>query len=496
MPALSWLLWLAPVSAAPCSTPREASAALSSGEPCLDLPADMVGTRAELSEQLYQVLDARGLTLDPDALPAEPEFRDEAGRHRVVPLPELPELVLERTGQRWLWTRSSIRAIPRLHRETFSPVVSGLVEALPPVFQAAVLGVRLWQVAYLALLVVCGLLAGRLLPWLVEAWGPRAARRVGIQLDHDTLRSLQRPLTWFVAAAVVAAGLADLHLSAGASRALRVGAGLLLSVSGVLVAARLVDVISAPLLRRARQTTTVLDDQFVPLATRAARLGVVVLGLLFVLQNWGIDVGSLLAGLGLGGLAVALAAKDTLSNLFGSVTLFTDRPFQVGDWIVLDGQVEGVVEDVGFRSTRIRTFPDSVVSLPNGRVADARIENMGQRRRRRVRTVLALTYGTAPERLQAYVEAIRAYLRSRPDVFPEQIEVHLHELGAHSLDVLVYFFLEVPDWRGELQGRSECLATFLRLASEHQVHFAFPSTSVYIEQLPPSCLDLSRTDTP
>jgi MscS family membrane protein len=444
----------------------------------------MVESQAQLSVQLRQVLDARGLALDPDELPAEPEFRDDAGRHRLVPMPELPTLVLERIGQRWVWTRSSVRAIPRLHGETFSPAVSGLVEILPPIFQVGVLGVRLWQVAYLALLVVCGLLAGRLLPWLVETWGQRGVRRLGIHLDHDTLTSLRRPLAWFVAAAVVTAGLADLHLSAGASRALRVGAGVILSVSGVLVAARLVDVISAPLLRRARQTTTVLDDQFVPLATRAARLGVVVLGVLFVLQNWGVDVGSLLAGLGLGGLAVALAAKDTLSNLFGSVTLFTDRPFQVGDWIVLDGQVEGVVEDVGFRSTRIRTFPDSVVSLPNGRVADARIENMGQRRRRRVRTVLALTYDTPPERLQSYVQSVRAYLRSRPDVFPEQIEVHLHELGAHSLDVLVYFFLEVPDWSRELQGRADCLDAFLRLAPEHGVRFAFPSTSVYVEQLP------------
>lgn len=487
------LLWGTPALAAePCLTPRDAAASLLEGAACLDVPRDMDEGAPKLAEKLRQVLNARGLDLVPEQLPSEPDYRDEAGQHKVTPLPDLPELTLERVGRRWLWSRASVREIPRLHGETFSSVVGGLIDALPPIFHVGALGVKLWQLAFLGLLVGAGTLAGRLIPWLVITSGHQGSRRVGLELDEDSLRSLRRPLGWFIVAALLAWGLIELQLPAGMTRALRTVTGLILSISGVLAAARLVDVISAPLLRRARETSTALDDQFVPLATRATRLAVVVLGLLFVLQNWGVDVGSLLAGLGLGGLAVALAAKDTLSNLFGSVTLFTDRPFQVGDWIVLDGQVEGVVEDVGFRSTRIRTFPDSVVSLPNGRVADARIENMGQRRRRRVRIMLPLPFDTPVDRVMAYTAAVRAYLQERPDVYPGQIEVHLNEIGPHSLGVLVYFFLQVPNWTGELEGRAECFGAFMRLADEHGVRFALPSTSVYLEQGSPSPLSVGR----
>ena len=136
----------------------------------------------------------------------------------------------------------------------------------------------------------------------------------------------------------------------------------LASVAAVLIAVSLVDLLSDGLQRRADRTETKMDDQLIPLLRRSAKLLVVVIGTLFVLQNLSVDVSSLLGSLAIGGLAFSLAAKDTVANLFGSVTIFTDRPFQIGDWVLIDG-VEGVVEEVGFRSTRLRTFADSIVAL-------------------------------------------------------------------------------------------------------------------------------------
>ena len=150
----------------------------------------------------------------------------------------------------------------------------------------------------------------------------------------------------------------------------------------------------------------------------------------------------LVSGLGIGGLAVALAAKDTLANFFGSITIFVDRPFRMGDWIRTSA-AEGTVEEVGFRSTRIRTFYNSVVSVPNSSLANSEIDNLGMREYRRLKTILNLTYDTSPEQMEAFVEGIKAIVKANSNFRQDYYEIHFHAFGAHSLDVLVYVFFSV-----------------------------------------------------
>src|SRR5690606_2130508 len=140
---------------------------------------------------------------------------------------------------------------------------------------------------------------------------------------------------------------------------------------------------------------------------------VVVVGALVGAQNLGIEVFSVLAGLGIGGLAVALAARDSLANFFGSIMIMVDRPFRVGHWIISKGE-EGIVEDIGFRSTKIRTFYNSVVSIPNSELAIAPVDNMGLRRFRRVRTTIGVTYDTPPEKIEAFLEGIKNIIKANP----------------------------------------------------------------------------------
>jgi MscS family membrane protein len=203
-----------------------------------------------------------------------------------------------------------------------------------------------------------------------------------------------------------------------------------------------------------------------------------------VLQNLDVDVGSLLAGVSLGGLAFSLAARDTVANLFGSVSIFLDKPFQVGDWVVVDG-VEGIVEEVGMRSTRIRTFYDSLVSVPNSRAADANVDNYGERRHRRTYVTVRVTYDTTPAQLEAFTDGVRAILAAHPKVRKDKYEVHFSGFGDSGLDVMVYFFFTVASWSEELEGRHEVFLELLRLAHAVGVSFAFPTRTLHVASAVP-----------
>ena len=194
------------------------------------------------------------------------------------------------------------------------------------------------------------------------------------------------------------------------------------------------------------------------------------------------NVASVLAGLGIGGLAVALAAKDTIANFFGSIMIFVDRPFSIGDWVKIE-DVEGKVEEVGFRSTRIRTLADSVVTVPNARCMEAKIDNFGVRRYRRLQATLSLTYDTSFERLQAFVEGVRAIVAANDKTEKDKAEVHFAAFGASSLDVTLHCYLEAKTWTEELRGRHDLFLEILRLADALGVRFAFPTRTVHVETL-------------
>ena len=260
-------------------------------------------------------------------------------------------------------------------------------------------------------------------------------------------------------------------------------ASLVAAVGVLQVAYRAIDIFMDVLARRATETESKLDDSLVPLLRTAVRLFVTFVGLLFVLQNLDINVSSLIAGLGLGGLAIALAAQDTVRNLLGGVTIFADKPFEVGDWVVVDG-VEGTVEAVGFRSTRVRTFYNSLISVPNGNLMDSGIDNMGQRRWRRYKTTLGVAYHTKPDQLQAFVEGIRAIIQANPGMRQDYYIVEFHGFGATSLDILVYCFIDAEDWNEELRTRHVLNLDIMRLAESLQVEFAFPTQTLHIANMP------------
>jgi MscS family membrane protein len=228
-----------------------------------------------------------------------------------------------------------------------------------------------------------------------------------------------------------------------------------------------------------------LRNQLIPFATKTLKVFVLVLGGLILMQSFGINVMSLLAGLGLGGLALALAAQDTAANLFGSITILLDTPFKVGDWIKV-GDTEGTVEEVGFRSTRIRTFYQSLITVPNSTIAKEKIDNMGSRPLRRIRHVLGLSYETSPEQIKSFCEQIKSLIQEHPLSDKNTYSVYLTAYSASSLDVTINFFINAPNGDIELSTQQEFLLNFWNLAQELKINYAFPTQTLYIKNKPVS----------
>jgi MscS family membrane protein len=264
---------------------------------------------------------------------------------------------------------------------------------------------------------------------------------------------------------------------------LRVTLKVILSIVIIWIIYRLMNVLSEYLLMIASKTESTLDDQLVPLLNRAMKIFIIIFGVLVAGQNLGLNVMSVLAGLGIGGFAIALAAKDMVANFFGSLMILFDSPFQVGDWIVI-GSTEGTVEEIGFRSTKIRTFYNSLISVPNSELAIKEIDNMGRREFRRVKTILGVTYDTPPEKMEAFLEGIKNIIKANAFTKKDGFYVAFEGYGASSLDILVYFFLNVADRSSEIAEKQNIFIEILRLAKELDVDFAFPTQSLHVETFP------------
>lgn len=207
-------------------------------------------------------------------------------------------------------------------------------------------------------------------------------------------------------------------------------------------------------------------------------------GLAAMLQVWGINVTALIASLGLGGLAFALAAKDTASNLFGSFALLADKSIRIGEWIKV-GNTEGVVEAIGMRTTKIRSFQKSLITVPNQLVANTPIENFSRRGIRRINMNIGLTYDTSRDQVLKIVEEIKYMLHAHDGIsHHDTLLVNFESFGDSSLNILIYTFTNTANWDKYLNIREDIHLKIMQIVEENHASFAFPSQSLYVEQLP------------
>ncbi len=343
------------------------------------------------------------------------------------------------------------------------------------------LGVQSWQWATLALLILIGVVFDFTVRAILSATSRRIIARKGGRATSETLRKTVRPFGLTAAALFWLWTINLLDLPNDALKILSPAVKLFAMLTTVWSAFRVADLLSEVAASKAGQTDTKFDDLLIPLVRKTIKIFIFAFGLIYIAGALNVPLAPLLTGLGIGGAGFAFAAKDTLEHFFGSVTVIADRPFEVGDWVEIDG-TEGIVEEVGFRSTRVRTFYNSLVTIPNGNLVRAVVDNFGRRKYRRWSTHLTVTYDTPPDTIEAFCEGIREIIRHHPYTRKDYYQVWLHQFGAHSLDVLLYVFFESPDWNTELRERHRLCMDILRLADRLGVQFAFPTQTLHVFQ--------------
>jgi len=226
-----------------------------------------------------------------------------------------------------------------------------------------------------------------------------------------------------------------------------------------------------------------IDSQLIRLGLRLMATILSITILVVGAQQLGIPAYSVIAGLGVGGIAVALAAKDSLANLLGSLLIMLEKPFRVGHWIKIDN-IEGFVESIGFRSTRIRTFYNSLVSIPNNQLVNSTVDNMAMRKLKAVRTILHFSYATPADKVEHYVEAIKQLIENSPHTYKKWHRIRFDDFGEHGLQILVNFLLDVSDDRIEQAERQRILLELLKIAESMGIQFAIPPCLPQVENKP------------
>lgn len=365
----------------------------------------------------------------------------------------------------------------------FRPTWDDWIRArVPESLQGRIFLLEGWQWLGLLVLALLGVIVDRVVRYLVRHWIVRLVRSRAIRAEITEL-DFGKPVGILAMALTWSLLLWLLGLPLGVLNALVVATRILMAAAGVWATYRLVDVAAVYFGSLAEKTETHLDDLLVPLIRRSLKMLVVAVGVIFVAQNLDVNVSSLLAGLGIGGLAFALAARDTVENLFGSVTVLIDHPFKIGDWVKI-GNLEGTVEELGLRSTRIRTFYNSLITVPNSHLVKTAVDNLGERKYRRLSCKLGVQYDTSPDKIEAFCEGVRELIRRHPYTRKDYYMVYFNEFADFSLNVLLYVFWETPDWATELRERHRLLVDIVRLAKRLGVEFAFPTSTLHVSSMP------------
>jgi MscS family membrane protein len=219
----------------------------------------------------------------------------------------------------------------------------------------------------------------------------------------------------------------------------------------------------------------------IPLGARIARLVVFAVGVLTVIAQFGYPIATILAGLGIGGIAVALGAQKSLEHFFGSISIGVDQPYRVGDWVSVAG-IEGAVEAIGLRSSRIRTIDRTVITIPNGTLAEAQSENFGERERIRFNTTIGVEYGTKAATMRLIRDEIEKLLRAHPKTWPDRVFVRFAGFGASSLDIEIFCWLETTAIDDFKEMREELLLGIMEIVEGNGAGFAFPTQTIHLKQ--------------
>ncbi|NOR28086.1 MAG: mechanosensitive ion channel, partial [Lutibacter sp.] len=407
--------------------------------------------------------------------------------YRYVLFPhQFPEIFIEKVEGNWYYSSETVLKVNELYKSMYPWHTEKLQQIIPDVGHVKFLKIEVWQ--YLGLLIIIAICI--LLFYVLKKIVFFILQKIQYVIIHKSsekiktaLKKLTRPIVLLLLMWFVKIVLPSLLLHLEVNTVLFLVLNIMVTVFWIYVFLKLVQVVMSIYADFAESTHGKLDDQLVPILNNFLTGIVIVLGFLKLLTLFGIEPVTVIAGASIGGLAVALASQDTVKNLIGTVMIFIDKPFHIGDWIEA-GEVVGTVETVGFRSTTVRAADTSVYQIPNSSLSEMVVNNKGLRAFRRYSTNLGLRYDTPPELIDAFVTGVRKIIEIHPATRDDAFNVEFTGFGDSSLLILVNVYFVALDWSLEQSSKHSLHIKILELAQELGVDFAFPSTTVMIEQFP------------
>lgn len=444
---------------------------------------------AKAARQLKAVLD-RHLWIDVELLSPEPlgepddrlpPMMDEIGKIPRVSGAAEPVRIVRRQmkdGLRWLFTKKTVDRVDELYRGLRD---RWFLENMPPwLLKSGPKDLLLWQWLALPLLIAAAWAVGRGLGWITYRVLARLAARTSASWDDTLLVKLRRPIRmlWALVALDIAVPWLALYQPAEAfiTKILRAAMFIAVFWGGM----RSADTVADLLLSRwghTPETTGVRSA--VTVGKSVAKILLVGLSLVVVLSELGYPVASLITGLGVGTIALALAAQKTVENLFGSISIGIDKPFRVGDFVRIEDFV-GTVEHIGLRSTRVRTLDRTVITIPNGRLADMRVESFAERDRIRLAFKLGLVYETTAAQMREVLAGLERVLREQPKIWPDSVTVRFESFADSSLNIEIMAWFMTSE-ASEFQAiRQEVLLSFMDVVEKAGTSFAFPTRTIHL----------------
>lgn len=443
-----------------------------------------------LSIKLKKILDGNGLKVDFSRISSNPNYLDTLGGsdqlHNLVLFPvRMPSISVSKYDDKWYYSTETVDKIDALYDSTFSWSLEGLATLLPAsIAHQTFLKLEIWQWLALLLIVLVSFLIFYILQKIIHAVLRKMEFNIfkvtseGIEL---AVRKLSRPIVLLIILGVVRKVLPSLHINLDTNTFLFLVLDVFQTVFWIYVFLKLIQVAMSIYTVKAENTDSKLDDQLIPILNNFLVGLVVFVGLLHLLPIFGIDIKTVIMGASIGGLAVALASQDTVKNLIGTVMIFLDKPFHIGDWIEADG-IEGTVEEVRFRSSKIRAADTSIFQIPNSKLSEMTINNKGRRIFRRYNTELGLRYDTPSELIEAFKVGLEKLIIAHPNINNDNFKVAFVSFGDFSLNIMLNLYFEILDWGPVQTAKHQFHIAVVELAKELNVEFAFPSQTLMMEK--------------